>query len=129
MLVQFSVENFLSFEQKQTLTMIPAKKAANLDKHRIGLEALSLLRTATIYGANASGKSNFIQAMRFAKQVITEKLPLHSAKMYCRNRKENKKRLTKFEFELLKNGKYYAYGCSCTMNNLISSIFVTVRKN
>lgn len=118
MLIRFTVENFKSFNQKQELVMIPGKRLRKKKKHIIKLDKISLLRNATIYGANASGKSNIIEAMHFAKHVITNKIPNEASKMYCRNSKENQKKGTKFEFEIFKNNKNYAYGFSLDMKNL-----------
>ena len=71
MLVRFTVENFKSFHDKQELVLIPTKRLKKNKEHIIELEKLSLLRNATIYGANASGKTNLIEAIRFAKFIIT----------------------------------------------------------
>ncbi len=124
MLIRFSVENFLSFSKKQELTMIPDTRIRGrkdqrkkwTDEHIINSEDISLLRLATIYGANASGKSNFIKAIRFAKDIITYKLPIDCTKKYCRAKEENKNKPTKFEFEIYKNNKFYAYGFSLNIN-------------
>lgn len=118
MLIRFKVGNFLSFDENQELTMIPAKgikgkkdnRVKEKQEHIITLKDISLLRVATVYGANASGKSNLIEAIRFAKYVITNKIPIESSRMYCRTKKENEYKTTKFEFEFYKNKKYYAYG-------------------
>jgi AAA15 family ATPase/GTPase len=119
MLVRFTVENFKSFHDKQELVLIPTKRLKKNKEHIIELEKLSLLRNATIYGANASGKTNLIEAIRFAKFIITNKLPNEAKKMYCRNFHENEKSETRFEFEIFKNGKYYAYGFSIHMAELV----------
>jgi uncharacterized protein len=119
MLIRFNVENFKSFNDKQELVMIPAKRLQKNKEHVISLNKLSLLRSAAIYGANASGKTNIIEAMRFAKFVITKKIPLEASKMYCRVFPENQTKDTKFEFEIFKNNKYYAYGFSINLHEQI----------
>ena len=74
MLVQFSVENFLSFDEEKIFSMV----AASGDQHPTHLvpdvprKGESLLRAAALYGANGAGKSNLVQAMRFAKNLIVE---------------------------------------------------------
>ncbi|HEY0829208.1 MAG TPA: AAA family ATPase [Bacilli bacterium] len=117
MLIRFKVENFLSFNEKQEINMIPGKKMRKMKDHIVLVDDFSLLRAATIYGANASGKSNFIEAIRFAKYVITEKVPLSSTKMYCRTQKENANHPTTFEFEFYKNNHFYAYGFSLNLHD------------
>jgi len=116
MLIRFGVENFKSFNERQELVMIPAKKLKTNKEHVIPLNKVSVLRNATIYGANASGKTNIIDAIRFAKTVITKKIPMEASKMYCRVFSENQEKESKFEFEIFKNGKFYAYGFSLLMS-------------
>lgn len=119
MLIRFSVENFKSFNDRQELVMIPAKKLKTNKDHIIYLDKVSVLRNATIYGANASGKTNIIDAIRFAKYVITKKIPMEASKMYCRVFSENQEKESRFEFEIFKNGKFYAYGFSLLMSEQI----------
>ena len=119
MLIRFSVENFKSFNDRQELVMIPAKKLKTNKEHVIALNKVSVLRNATIYGANASGKTNIIDAIRFAKHVITKKIPMEASKMYCRVFSENQEKESKFEFEIYRNGKFYAYGFSLLMSEQI----------
>lgn len=77
MLVDFSVENFLSFSDKQTLSFEPDAKVKGLedyyfisvlDKDKLH-KSLSLLKIGMIYGANASGKSNFLKALNYLKSI------------------------------------------------------------
>ena len=119
MLIRFAVENFKSFSNKQVLTMIGSNKLRTKDDHLIKIKDVSLLKNATIYGANASGKSNFVEAIKFAKNVVEKGIPLGCKNMYCRNKENNISKPTTFEFELYKNGKFYAYGFSIYMNRLI----------
>jgi AAA15 family ATPase/GTPase len=70
MLIKFSVENFLSFKNKIEFSMIPSKftKYAN---HISKNGPLNVLKRGIIYGANASGKTNFIKSLYFFKKLIT----------------------------------------------------------
>jgi uncharacterized protein len=69
MLIEFRFGNFRSFKDTATLSMVAASKlhadpaldAGNVVKVRKGLD---VLRVAAIYGANASGKSNIINALQ-----------------------------------------------------------------
>ena len=72
MLVSFSVSNFRSFGEEQTLNMVASNKLTDHEGHLvpIGSTGRSLVRTATIYGANASGKSNLVRAMAAAQSAI-----------------------------------------------------------
>ena len=69
MLVQVVIENFLSFKEKTTFSMLGVKSDLNHVEHLTvdvaGKERV-LLPVAAIYGANAAGKSNLINAIDFA---------------------------------------------------------------
>ena len=70
MLIEFSVGNYRSFKDTVTFSMRAAKlysKDKQLDKDAVFpvRNKLGLLKSAAIYGANASGKSNLIAALRF----------------------------------------------------------------
>lgn len=76
MLVQFSVENFRSFYEETTFSM-RATGDTRHDNHilptrlKVG-KFPGLLRTAAIFGANAAGKSNLVNAMAFAQALIVK---------------------------------------------------------
>ena len=74
MLLQFSIKNFRTFKGKATLSLI----ASNYDKDtretdNIILENkynLRLLKSAVVYGANASGKSKLFEALMFMRHFV-----------------------------------------------------------
>lgn len=79
MLIEFSIGNFWSFKEMQTLQMQAAKivsKFPKVDENNVHLinDQISLLRTKAIYGANASGKSNLIRAMVSMLRIVRESL-------------------------------------------------------
>ena len=72
MLVQFSVENFLSFQKENILNML-ATADKNHSHHLVpNKKKKPVLRSAAIYGANGSGKSNLLQAITFAQNLIID---------------------------------------------------------
>lgn len=74
MLLQFSVKNFRTFKEQATLSLI----ASNYDKgtreaDNIYQDArfnLRILKSAVLYGANASGKSKYFEALMFMKRFV-----------------------------------------------------------
>jgi uncharacterized protein len=75
MLIEFSVANYRSFKDRVTFSMVAApikSKDKRLDENNVfaARPKLSLLTSAAIYGANASGKSNLISAMHFVRQFV-----------------------------------------------------------
>ncbi|CAN5530959.1 ATP-binding protein [soil metagenome] len=73
MLIEFSVTNFRSFRERQTLSMVAAprlRKRENVFKpESAGEKFPDLLRVAVIYGPNASGKSNLLKALSVVKTI------------------------------------------------------------
>ena len=74
MFIRFSVENFLSFRDRQTLDMMAVRTCKERrEENTFPLDNKDcLIRSAALYGANASGKSNLFMAMRFCVSFIRE---------------------------------------------------------
>jgi hypothetical protein len=78
MLIQFVVENFLSFRDKQILSMrapeaSPIGAAFQEGKQQtVRAGGMDILRCAALYGANASGKSNLVQALDFVRSLVLQ---------------------------------------------------------
>jgi len=71
MLIEFKVENFRSFRECSTLTMLAsADKSLPDNILRSETEGKNLLKSAAIFGANASGKSNLILAMALLRNLV-----------------------------------------------------------
>lgn len=65
MIQTFSVQNHLSYGEKQTLSLLATADKHLLDEVTIAVKpGVRLLRMAMIYGANASGKSNMLHAIQ-----------------------------------------------------------------
>jgi len=66
MIAEFTVENYRSFKEKQTFSLLATKSKELLETNTFMIdEKRRLLKSAVIYGANASGKSNFFHALVF----------------------------------------------------------------
>ena len=75
MIIQFTIGNFLSFKEQSTLSLVAsALKEIQVPAEdiifNVGTSGLSLMKSAVVYGANASGKSNFIKALEFFKWYV-----------------------------------------------------------
>ena len=70
MLVQFSFSNFKCFKEENVINLI-SSKGKNHQKYPVETPfRYSVLNTLSVYGANASGKSNLFDAFKFMKVVI-----------------------------------------------------------
>ncbi len=72
MLLEFSVSNFLSFKAKTALSLAATSIKEHVDTNIFSTERRDLLKGAVIYGANASGKSNFIRAMSTMRRLVLQ---------------------------------------------------------
>lgn len=76
MLLEFRLQNFRSFRNSQTLSLVASDRdKASLPQNTLpvgaaGLEGLRGLKAAAVYGANASGKSNLLQALSFLRGFV-----------------------------------------------------------
>ncbi|MCD4738007.1 MAG: ATP-binding protein [Anaerolineae bacterium] len=72
MLIEFRLKNFKSFKEWQTLSMV-ASSDRSLPDNVTRVEALGhnrLVQIAVVYGANASGKSNLVDALSFVHAFV-----------------------------------------------------------
>ncbi len=130
MLIEFTVENYRSFKGPATLSMVAAKKLKSrinpkLDENNVFQvdEKLSLLTSAAIYGANASGKSNLIAALNFMLRFIRTSSkesqidePIHVVPFRLDIETEEKPSL--FEIVFRHDGMYYRYGFEVTQKRV-----------
>ncbi|MEW2922116.1 ATP-binding protein [Muricauda sp. ANG21] len=118
MLIEFSVGNFKSIKEVETLSMV----TSNLQPRFPHLEVnnvlrvnddFKLLKSKAIYGANASGKSNFYKALETFKEIVSsnigEKNPLNSISPFKLS-EETENEPTFFQIQFLKDDIVYRYG-------------------
>jgi uncharacterized protein len=79
MLLEFSVGNFRSIRDIESISFVASSvvsKNKEVDEMNVfqATDKLRVLKTLAIYGANASGKSNFIKALNIFGYFITESL-------------------------------------------------------
>ena len=115
MLTKVTLENFKSFEYSTELSMISSTKIRSNAEHRMQIKNVRMLRHAVIYGANASGKSNLVDFFRCVKATLEIGLPVWSARLFCKNHEENKKKDSIFELQFSVADTFYAYGFSAVL--------------
>ncbi|MCF2939777.1 ATP-binding protein [Paenibacillus alkaliterrae] len=87
--------------------------------HKSEVDGLSVLRCAALYGANASGKSNLIKSIDFARSLVVQE---HSKRLFYKPFKLNgaqKDEPSKFQFLFIKNNTTYDYGFSMNWDRII----------
>jgi len=115
MLLQVAIENVLSFRDEAVLNMVPVKKSRLMRDHII--EDAQNMKTrclpiAAVYGANASGKTNLVNAIQFAKEFITEGTRPDVATGVTPFRLDSRTDIapSRFEFVFKHEGIVYSYG-------------------
>ncbi len=132
MLLMFKTKNYTSFKEEAILDL----RATSYVQHPSHVvktnKKINLLKTNVLYGANASGKSNFISAMFFFEDYIFSQFI---------SKKENKniddieesnftletfllsnetKEASEFDIIFIRNGKEIQYGFECTKEKVLS---------
>ncbi len=130
MLIEFKVTNFRSIKETQTLSMVAgnATKDKELESNIFdsGIASLpKLVRSAVIYGPNASGKSNLIAALAFMEGMVCESareaqvgepIEINPFRLDAASRNED----TEFEIHFLSENVRYQYGFSLNAERIKS---------
>jgi len=132
MLIRFSFKNFKSFKNENCLDM----EATSLKEHEYNVAKIDngeYLKVSAIYGANASGKTNVLQAFDYMKKRILvsddskKNSPIDEENVYSFMINNDPIAL---EVEILaKNNKIYKYGFELVKDNIISEWLYEKRVN
>jgi hypothetical protein len=79
MLIQFKFKNFKSFRD-DTILDLSATKVTEHPHHIVTIGKEKILKTAAIYGANASGKTNVYDALGYMSYYVTNSFTFGGAK-------------------------------------------------
>ena len=123
MLLDFSVTNYRSIRERQTLSMAASayfKELESLNTFDAGTGEKTplLLRSAVLYGPNASGKSTLIQALDFMQDRVLHSQKESQAgdeintvpfKLSATSRADD----SEFEIAFVELGVRYEYGFRC----------------
>jgi AAA15 family ATPase/GTPase len=118
MLIRFSFSNFCSINSEQEFSMVAApikEKFETCNENIVSInDDFDLLKSAVIYGANGSGKSNFLKAFQFFKDFIqipplivpSGKINIVPFLLNTNTQKQN----SAFEISFFYKGNLYRYG-------------------
>ncbi|MEG3860207.1 AAA family ATPase [Microcoleus sp. herbarium12] len=130
MLIGFSVGNYKSFKETVTLSMVASSITEDdreLDENNVFEinHRLKLLKSAAIYGANASGKSNLVAAVNFMKWFVlnssketqvSEAIDIEAFRLSTETEKEP----SFFEIVFLLEGKNFRYGFEINSEQVVA---------
>jgi len=123
----------MSFKERAEFSLVPGPVRRH-EEHVIrpkSKKGIPALKAAVIYGANASGKSNLIKAMKHAQNLVNEgvksgrKLPYSPFKLDS----ATKGKPSRFEFEIKVGECDYAYGFTADETQIHEEWLFLVDKN
>ena len=127
MLIEFNVKNYRSLKDEQTLSLTQAKGGELVDINTFKSNAPSpakLLKTVAIYGANASGKTNFLRAVQTMKSIVLESatkwqrgdvLPVNPFLLDVTSAEQS----SEFEVVFITGGVRYQYGFAVSSKRVV----------
>jgi hypothetical protein len=136
MLVEFSVANFKSIREQQTLRLTPVKayKEHPDNVFTTGEQPIELLHSLVIYGANAAGKSSLLEALYYMEQFI-----LGNSKMNEGDKTDaipfklddcSYLEPSTFEIVFINEGIRYQYGFAVNQEQVLNEwLYVTPKKS
>ena len=114
MLIGFTFKNFMSFYDENTFSMRSSGDKKFCDLNTFPAVGGDLTKSALVFGANASGKTNFIRAMAYMKNIALADLNLQSkmisAALPFMFSKDSEQVPSSFEVAFIANGVQYEYG-------------------
>lgn len=128
MIIDFTISNFRSIREKQTFSLFAESSSSHLAENvaRPGDGKIGVLRTAGIYGANASGKSNLLLAFEALRYIVCssgdlkdgDNIPCYEPYMLAAT---SKKAPIEFEIEFFsKDGVRYIYKVAFNSKRILS---------
>ena len=129
MIVSFSVENWMSFRDRTTFSMVASRERQHGERvPKLGKYQTRVLPIAAIYGGNASGKTNFFKALSFAKTLVLEGtrpdslIPIETFRLDA----EGKSQPSSFAFELLIDETIYDFSFAVTQKTVLEERMVKI---
>jgi len=129
MLVQFSVRNYKIFKDEAKLTLFASNSDTTTRESENVFEVpkfgLRLLKSAVMYGANASGKTKLVNAAKFMKEFMLksskesqEGEPIKTEPYRLSTATENQPSM--FELVFIQNNDMFRYGFEATKEKVLS---------
>lgn len=120
MLLEFHCSNHKSIKEKVTFSMVAGSDTTSEDFLKT-YGNLRILRSAIIYGANGSGKSNFISALSFMRDLVSNSMSYQPGQPIIQTGHKlcSEEVSSKYEIQFVRNEVRYAYGFSIRANAIL----------
>ena len=133
MLIQFTIQNFLSFRDEVTFSMVAVNSDNQHSDHLAQNEAgegRSVLPIAAMYGANAAGKSNLIKAISFVQNLIVKGTRIGQTIAVSTFKLGNySSQPSKFEIIFTYAGSQYSYGFKLNKEQILEEWLYGIPKD
>jgi len=131
MLLSSKVTNWKSFRDETPFSMVATREEQHAERlariERLGVRALPV---SALYGGNASGKSNFCEALRFARDLVVQgtqpdaPIPIQPFRLDD----SSPTRPAEFVFEVVTADKCYEFGFAVTRKRVVREWLTELRK-
>jgi len=129
MIINISLENWMSFYNPVTFSMIASRERQHGERvPRVSKYQTRVLPIAAIYGGNASGKTNFFKALHFTKNLVVEGtrpdslIPVEPYRLNVKGATEP----SRFSFELLIDEIIYEFSFALTSESILEEKLVQI---
>ena len=129
MIISLSVENWMSFRDSVTFSMVASRERQHGDRlPKLRKYGTRVLPVAAIYGGNASGKTNFFKALNFAKMLVVKgtQPDSHLAVEAFRLDNASIDKPSRFAFELLIDETIYEFSFSLNRKTILDEKLVVI---
>lgn len=138
MLIELKVSNFRSIREEQTFSLVAGNvdkelSACVINRELPGLSGVRFLKGAAIYGANASGKSNIIEAINYVTDfVLRSATKIHpgdpTGAQPFKLDSESVNKPSEFEMTFVAEGDRFVFGFSVTPTRVVEEYLVAYPK-
>lgn len=130
MLIRLNISNFLSFNEETEFNMLTGNFKIH-KSHIMTSNNIDLLKSAAIYGANGSGKSNLVKSIDLLKKIVTNKddsIKKIAPKCFKLD-KDCYQKPTSIEVEFIKLRTVFLYGLSIQNGIIVNETLYKKNKN
>ncbi|MCY3985420.1 MAG: ATP-binding protein [Candidatus Dadabacteria bacterium] len=129
MIISFSIENWMSFRDLVSFLMVASRERQHGNRiPKVEKYQMRILPVTAIYGANASGKTNFFRALDFVKNLVLEGtgpdrlIPVEPHRLISGYMEKP----SKFRIELLVNEKIYELSFAATRKTIVEEKLIQI---
>ena len=132
MLISFTFENWKSFRDEARFSMVAGRGLQKAERLPVATNfGIELLPVSVVYGGNAAGKSNFFEALDFARSFVVEGSKLDEPISVTPFRLDAKsERLpSKFSFRILSNERIFKFSFTVNRQEVIEEQLTEITKS